>query len=207
MLRFILLLALIFSCIGSSSGQRFNGGVLLGGLVSQVDGDTWQGYHKFGFLAGAMVSLQVSRHSSFQMELEYIQKGSRKNADIDTGDFNTYLLRIHYVEVPLLYQFTFARRFSFEIGPAMDVLIGSLEETDGIELTDPVPLRPVTLCGIVGFSGYITSHLKANFRFNYSLISIRDGVANGYRRMIFELGQYNNVMSLSLFWDFKPKDL
>jgi Outer membrane protein beta-barrel domain len=201
-----LLILLMLACPVLLSAQRFNGGIIAGGLVSQVDGDTWDGYHKFGFLGGGLVSLRVSARSSFQMELEYIQKGSRLNADTITNQGLTYLLRLHYLEVPLLYQFTFAKRLSFEAGPAMDVLIGSQELVNGFDDPKPVPLKPITLTGIIGFSGYITNHLKANFRFNYSLMSIRNGVANGYRRIIFDLGQYNNVMSLSLFWYFKPNE-
>jgi hypothetical protein len=88
----------------------------------------------------------------------------------------------------------------------MDVFIGSLEESDGLEIPNPVPFKPITLAGIFGVSGYLTNHLKANFRFNYSLMSLRNGVANGYRRIVFDMGQYNNVMSLSLQWYFKPNE-
>ena len=74
---------IFFLVIVSSSlkAQRFTGGVMIGGDVSQVDGDTYSGYTKFGYLGGAYVGLQVSPHSSFQMELEYIQKGSRNDTN------------------------------------------------------------------------------------------------------------------------------
>ena len=77
----------------SLHAQRFNAGVMLGGDVSQVDGDTYEGYHKVGFLGGAYVLLQVSPHSSFQMELEYIQKGSRRNDTAVQGG-TEYMLRL-----------------------------------------------------------------------------------------------------------------
>jgi len=172
-----------------------------------VDGDTYDGYHKFGYQAGAFVSLRVSPHSIFRMEMEYFQKGSRKNADSAHMNTDTYLLRVHYLEIPLLYQYVFAKRFMAEIGPAADVLLGSYEQSNGLEVTNTVPLRTVTLSGIAGISGYITQHLSLNFRFNYSLLSMRNATAPyppGYRKILFEWGQYNNVMSLSLMWDFKP---
>jgi hypothetical protein len=202
-----LLLLLLFAMHGSA--QRFNGGIVAGGLISQVDGDTWQGFDKFGFLAGAFVSLRLSPHSSFQMEMEYIQKGSRKNADLEMDDFSTYLLRLHYLEIPVLYQYTFARRFGVEAGPAVDVLLGSYEEMGGVPDPPTEPLREVTLSGIIGLTAYITKHLKAGFRFNYSLLSIRNTTApypESYRKILFEYGQYNNVLSLSLSWDFKPRE-
>jgi len=186
--------------------QKFNGGILAGGNVIQVDGDTYEGYHKLGYQAGAFVYLRDSPHSSFQLEMEYFQKGSRRasNPDSGAGD-HSYLLRIHYLEIPVLYQYTFAKRFQAEIGPAVDVLLGSLEETDGLPTVNTVPLRTVTLSGILGIAGYITPHLKAGFRFNYSLLSIRQpgNPQPGYRHILFETGQYNNVLSLTLSWDFR----
>jgi len=207
MKRFFYILFLILPLTGFS--QKFNGGILLGGDISQVDGDNYGGYTKFGFLGGGLVSLRVSRHSSFQMEIEYIQKGSRINADTLTNLGTTYLMRFHYLEVPLLYQYTFAKRLSIEAGPAMDVLLGSLEESDGIESPGTIPLRPVTLAGIFGFSGFITKHLKANIRFNYSLLSIRktaETYPSSYRYILFQKGQFNNVLSFSLFWYFKSNE-
>lgn len=206
------LLILIFTVIFFAGfTQRFNGGVFLGGDVSQVDGDNNAGFHKFGYLAGALVGLRVSPHSSFQLEIEYIQKGSRINADTLTNTGDTYLMRFHYLEVPVLYQYTFAKRFSWEVGPAMDVLLGSLEEANGFETQSTVPLRTVTLAGILGVSGFITKHLKANLRLNYSLLSIRDIsgmkiIPSSYRHIFFETGQYNNVISFSFMWYFKEND-
>ena len=186
--------------------QRFNGGIIVGGVVSQLDGDGYGGYHKFGFLAGGLVSLRLSPRSSFQLEMQYIQKGSRIT---DTINYMDYLFRFHYLEIPLLYQYTFAKRLSIEAGPAMDVLLGSLEESNGLESPSTIDLRPITLSGIFGFSGFISKHLKANFRFNYSLLSIRktaDTYPPTYRYILWQKGQFNNVLSLSLMWYFKSND-
>jgi hypothetical protein len=208
---FVLVFLMIFST--AISAQRFNGGIIAGGNVSQLDGDNQPGYHKFGYQAGAFVSLHVSQHSSFQLEMEYIQKGSRYNGDTLTHMDPTFIFRFHYVEIPLLYQYSFAKRqrFSFETGPAIDVLLGSYQESPiGMEVgpQDIMTLRSITLAGIFGFSAFLTNHLKANFRFNYSLLSITP--YNNYppnsRHILFEIGQYNNVMSLSLLWYFKARE-
>ncbi len=199
---------LILICISLEGfTQKFNGGITAGGLVSQVDGDTWQGYHKVGYLAGAFVSLRISPRSSFQMEMEYIQKGMRQGADSVTNTGTTYLTRLHYLEIPVFYQFTFARRFQAEAGLAADILLGTYDEVNGLEVPYlTVPYEKVNLCGIIGVSGFITNHLKAGFRFNYSLMSTRAGTVNGERWILFESGQYNNVLSLALSWYFKSRD-
>ena len=181
---------------------------MAGGVTSQVDGDTYDGYHKFGYLGGAYVGLVISPHASFQMELEYIQKGSRRgDTSTNGGNGNTYLLRLHYIEVPFLFQYTFKKRFYFEAGPAADVSIGSVELINGLEPSSTVPLRPVCFTGIFGFGAYVTNHLRINVRSNYSLNSLRSkNNYSGYRRIVLETGQYNNVLSLSLLWDFKGKE-
>jgi hypothetical protein len=191
----------------SAGAQRFNGGILAGGLVSQVDGDNNEGYHKVGCLGGGFVSLRISPRSSFILEMEYIQKGARKNADTLTNMDTTFLNRLNYLELPLLYQYTFAKRVQAEIGPAADIFLGSYQEVNGLEppyLT--VPYRTLSVCGIVGISCFITDHLKAGFRFSYSLMSIRTESVAGSRKLLFEYGQYNNVLSLALYWYFKPRD-
>jgi hypothetical protein len=205
--RRLLLLVFFLLFSGIVFSQNFNGGLILGFNMSQVDGDNHGGYTKLNIQGGAFVHLQVSEASSFQMEMEYIGKGSKVPTDSMGND---YLYRFHYLEIPLLYQYTFGKRFSIEAGPAADVLLGSYEEVNGLESPSVVPLRPVTLAGIFGFSGFITDHLKGNIRFNYSLLSIRKPVDNppsSYRYILFEKGQFNNVIEFSLLWYFRPKDL
>jgi len=210
--RIFLVTAFITLSLSSTGlfAQQFDGGILAGGLISQVDGDYWAGYNKVGYLAGAFVSLEFSPHSSLQLEMEYIQKGSKMPSYYEEFDYHSYLLRLHYLEIPLMYQFTFLKRFSVEAGPAADILLGYNEERDGQDVDNIYPFRRITLAGIVGASGYITRHLKATFRFNYSLLSLRQPQPPGergkpWRKILFEVGQFNNVLSLSVSYQFKGR--
>ena len=208
-ITFILSLGFLFLTM-ILPAQKFDGGILAGGLISQVDGDHWAGYTKVGLLAGGFVHLELSPHSSFQLEMEYIQKGSRKASYTEQGSAHSYLLRLHYLEIPLLYQFTFLKRFSVEAGPAADILLGYNEEVDDSEVPNKYPFRRVTLSGIVGVSGFINRHLKATFRFNYSLLSLRQPQPAGsrgapWKKFLFEWGQFNNVLSLSISYQFKGR--
>jgi len=195
---------------GKLLAQIFDGGILAGGLISQVDGDYWTGFSKAGFLAGGFVSLELSPHSSMQLEMEYIQKGSRKSAYHEQGADHSYLLRLHYLEIPVLFQYTFLKRIQVEAGPAADVLLGYQEQVDAVEVPNIYPFRNITLAGILGVSGLVNRHLKATFRFNYSLLSLRqpqppDERGVPWRKILFEWGQYNNVLSLSLSYQFKGR--
>src|ERR1035437_182198 len=194
---FSILLFLLMMAGSSIHAQRFIGGIMAGGGSSQGGGDTYDGYHKFGYPGGAYVCLVISPHASFQMELEYIQKGSRRgDPSTNGGNGDTYLLRLHYIEVPFLFQYTFKKRFYFEAGPAADVSIGSVELINGLDPSSTVPLRPVCFTGLFGFGAYLTNHLRINVRSNYSLNSLRSkNNYSGYRRIVLETGQYNNVLS------------
>lgn len=73
----------------------------VGVVGSQVDGDTYEGFNKAGITAGLFVNRKLSDLFSLQLEMNYIQKGSRKPLD----DNNTYyLMRVTYIEVPVLLQ-------------------------------------------------------------------------------------------------------
>ena len=68
--------ALLFVTV-LSYGQRFHGGPMTGLVVSQVDGDNLGGYNKPGIRAGGWVNTQISDLTTLQLELQYIQKGSK----------------------------------------------------------------------------------------------------------------------------------
>ena len=97
--RFLFLFLIVFPCLLSAQG--FNAGLRVGVVGSQVDGDTYEGFNKAGITAGLFVNRKLSDLFSLQLEMNYIQKGSRKPLD----DNNTYyLMRVTYIEVPVLLQ-------------------------------------------------------------------------------------------------------
>lgn len=59
-------------------GQRFEAGLLAGFNGSQVEGDSFKGYHKPGVLAGLFVQTDIVPAVFAGMEIKYSQKGSRR---------------------------------------------------------------------------------------------------------------------------------
>ena len=70
--------------------QEFYAGPLAGGAFTQVDGDRYAGYHRVGPVLGGFVGREIWPHWNAQMEIQYIQKGSRKYADVEAGDDRDY---------------------------------------------------------------------------------------------------------------------
>jgi hypothetical protein len=200
--RFLTAAILLLAALAVQA-QRFHGGVMAGGVASQVQGDTYSGFYKLGMYGGAFVALDLGKIHTLQMEMEFIQKGSRDNADPAKGKYDSYLLRVNYIEVPLVYQVRIYKGFSFEAGPAMDVLVSSYEASDDMEIQNTVPLRPVTLNALAGLSYEILPKLKLDFRFIMSLTSIRNGETTGYYKRFGVWGQYNDLLAFTVWYRFK----
>ena len=133
-MKFGFLLSLFcFLCIFHLNAQKFEGGVMLGLVGSQVAGDLYSGYNKAGINAGGWISLSVGVRSKLQMELGYIQKGSRENPDYERNKFDSYLMRLGYVNMRFLYIIQYNELLSFEAGLSPNFLIHSNEKFNGYE--------------------------------------------------------------------------
>lgn len=188
-----------------ASGQEFNGGLMAGVATTQVAGDTYGGFHKAGIFAGGFVSYQVSPHSAFQMELEYFQKGSRENPD-STNNYDQYLFRVNYVELPVFYQYIVNKRFKIEAGPSLGFLINYYEEKNEYEIETNNPPAAVTFQVNLGLYVNISPKLMFNIRTNNSMINIRSDNTTGDVMRIFRgnYGQFNDALVFSFFYSFKP---
>ncbi len=192
-----LLPILVFMFFGTMlSGQQFSGGLIGGLSAAEISGDRLTGPNKAGVYAGGFVNTYINKKSSFQMELNYIQKGSRKNPDtLDNSNF--YLLRINYVELFLHYKWDFAERFTFEAGPSLGILLKSYEEADGQILTEP-PFKTRDLSGNVGLFFSLTQRWRFNVRYSNSILAVRPH-SNG-QTYKWNRGQYNEVLSFTLHY-------
>lgn len=197
-LRIILMVLPFFYLTLSLSAQSFKGGVHGGLVASQVAGDKFSGYNKAGISAGGWVSLQVTPRSVLQMELAYVQKGSRENPDYEKNRMQEYLMRLGYVELPVLYRLIYSDKLNFEIGPAMNFLIHSYEEADGYIID--YGFKNTNLALIIGLSYNLNEKLRVNFRTNNSIFNIRNEKVDGDVWRFFDHGQFSDALILSLYY-------
>lgn len=172
---------------------------------TQVAGDTYSGFNKAGIFAGGYVGWEFTKRSGLQLELEYFQKGSRKNPDYDNDDYDQYLFRVNYVELPVLYQFKI-NWFIIEAGPSAGFLMGYYEEKDYQTISDLQgynrPAR-VTLQINLGIRFMIKNKFGFDFRTNNSLLNIRSENTTGDVWRFWGYGQFNDALVLSFFYQFK----
>lgn len=192
--KFTLLLIVLFS-VTYVCGQRFNGGVLAGLSTAEISGDRLTGPNKAGVYAGGFVNTYISDKSSFQMELNFIQKGSRKNPD--SLNYSTYLLRLNYVELFVHYRWDFRQVFSLEAGPSFGVLVNSYEEADGQVLTEP-PFKNGDLSLNIGLFFSLTERWRFNVRYSNSILAVRPHSSGQTYK--WNKGQYNEVLSFTFHY-------
>ena len=189
-------LLLSFGIDFSASAQKFEGGLLAGLSASQVAGDTYSGYDKAGIFAGGYVSLPLSNRLDIRLELDYIQKGSRKNPKPELEDYDSYLMRLGYVEMPLLFRYKVGTKLLAEAGPAMSFLLHSREKFNQVDVNYH-QFKKQNLSIIIGMSYPVTERISAGLRTNNSLISIRKDRVTGDVWRFFDYGQFNDVLVLT----------
>lgn len=178
--------------------QEFNGGLLLGFNLSEISGDRVTGPNQPGLYAGVFTNLYVSERSSLQMELDYVQKGSRKKADtLDDG----YSIRMHYIELHLLYHFDI-KRLTLEAGSSLGYLAGNPYDTYyGYEYYD---FHTLDFSIIIGLHYRLLEKLRVAARYSNSILPVSDNPSGNTSTL--RRGEYNEVLSFSLYVTIlKPK--
>lgn len=198
--RQLLFIIIFFVSISGSFAQDFHGGVLAGLASSEVSGDRLQGPHKAGLYFGGFVNRYISQRSSFQMELDYIQKGSRENPTEKNG-YYSYLLRLNYIEIPVSYKYDFHPKGTLETGLSLGVLVNYYEEANGYEqVAGAGDFETLDLSFNIGAYYTLVDNLRINIRYSNSILPIRPH-AGGNSYMLNQ-GQYNEVLSFVLFYEF-----
>lgn len=202
-IRLILLISIFSLSFTGLLAQDFNGGVLGGLATSEVSGDRLQGPHKAGLYLGGFVNRYISQRSSFQMELDFIQKGSRENPTEENGYYK-YLLRLNYIEIPVSYKYDFSKNGSLETGLALGVLVNYYEEANGSEqVAGAGDFETFDFSFNIGAYYTLVDDLRINIRYSNSILPIRPH-AGGTSYMLNQ-GQYNEVLSFVLFYGFSSR--
>ncbi len=201
----IILSLLLFISLTSLSAQSFKGG-LKGGLVaSEVSGDELAGPNKLGFFGSAYTMYPIAEHSFLQMEVMYIQKGS-KSVPKEENRYADYQFSLQYFEVPLLYVHDLSAWSSLFKGTlihgglSLSTLVGHKETKDGTAFPINSNFNVVELNLLLGFSYPISNSLYATLGYSNSLTPIRPHASG--QTTWKNHGQYNSVWTLGLSYIF-----
>lgn len=201
-LRFVFVLIGLSLSINALAQESFNAGVLGGINASQIQGDNYGGFDKAGLLVGLFSNVDVSQKINLQFELNYSQKGSRRNPKTDEGDTDFFLLRMHYIEVPVMARTNY-KRFKFEAGAYYSQLIDHYLEDENGPFDIPEELNQFNNNDIGLLAGVyfqFTDNLVMNWRYSNSLIDFREFDSGG--QFLFNTGMFHQYMSISLRYVF-----
>ena len=189
-----------------SNGQSFNAGVLAGINGSQISGDNYSGFNKAGILLGIYTDIDVSEKVNLQFEINYSEKGSRRNPDTENEDTDFFLLRLNYIEIPVMARWNL-NKFKFEIGTYYSRLVHEYLEDENGTFSIPEQLnqfKSYDFGGLVGVNFNFTEHLIMNWRYNNSFIPVRDFDSGAQFR--FNSGMFHSYIGVSLRYEFIGED-
>lgn len=191
---FVIILFIAFYQL--SNAQTFGGGLFAGLSASQLDGDRSSGYNKAGLSFGIYTNVKLNKYVDAQMELKYIQKGSKWDNE-DNAVF--YHSKLNYIEIPLFLKYHFLRKFNANIGVTAGYLQKATENKDGIgdEPADP-PFNEFEFSGLAGLEYEFIDNFFFNVRFNYSIIPVRNHPGDQF--FFLNRGQYNNVLTFAVYY-------
>ena len=207
----------------SGTQNQYHIGLKEGVNFTQISGDGHAGFHKVGMSGGIFIRTRPKNKKFFiQLEALYSEKGSRWAAPpaADTSSHPSayyepptigYLLRIHYIEFPLLFQYNFAalgiKTLFFEGGLSYGRLIYREEykAVPGYNLPQYGPLfKHYEVAYNLGVRYTLPEHFELNFRFSRSISAVRDYYLSGDTKTatFFHPGQQNTVLYLAISYYF-----
>ena len=200
--------AIILSCgflTFSIQAQDFGGGVILGLSTSQVGGDDLAGFHKAGLLLGVFANKSITELLSFQMEMTYIQKGS-KNPNMNNAEHPNYLkqdISLSYIEVLLLLQYHQSDKLKIEGGVLIAYLVdGHYNDFNGKMPNEPNPFTSYDIGLLLGIDYKYYENISLNTRIGNSILPIG---SEDYENQVYnssKKGKYNSVLSFALHYNF-----
>lgn len=158
---------------GMLHAQSFDGGFIAGAVVSQIDGDSYSGFHQLGCTAGFFGRIPSDGPSSWQMELKYSLFGAHSDTkEVDYG-MSPMSIRLHYVELPILFRYDLSEIningkplnfITLELGLSSDFLIRGTQSADFEEQFDNPSWLFFSLTGNVGLQFDLNDRLGINIR-------------------------------------------
>jgi opacity protein-like surface antigen len=156
-----------------------------------------------GFHIGGFVEVKVSDKFSIQPELLYSTQGSEFDMTVNNNGIyydtkNTF--KLAYINIPVMFKYYAAEKFSLQAGPQIGFLTSSKMETEviGQSVTQDVKdLFETVDFGLIIGAGYdFTKKVSAGIRYNFGLANVAktdDGSNDKIK---------NNVFSVSLGYKF-----
>jgi hypothetical protein len=121
------LMAVLATTALASKAQFLQAGLKAGANIFKIDGKSFKDEFKFGYHAGAFVQLKLADRWQLQPELMWNQYST--DAKTDTSLTSLYKfsnlkdVKLNYLSIPVLLNYSPTKLVSFQVGPQFGVLI------------------------------------------------------------------------------------
>ena len=171
------------------------GGINLANIVGDDAGDA----NMFvGFNAGFFVEIPVTDKLTIQPEILYSAQGSKSEGPLNIeGDIYDVkaTLKMNYINVPVMFKYQIADKFSLEAGPYVGFLVSAKVKAEvsgfGSATEDAKDLFKSTDFGLgLGMNYEFSDVIFANARYQAGLTEIGDSEAGGnnIKNSVFQIG-------------------
>ena len=201
---FIVLVCLLELLSTRSFAQSFKAGLILGANTSQITGDALRGFDRISPNLGLFVNREFGKKFSMQLEMQYLGKGSRKNMGAKDSIPTFYVLRLNYIEVPLLLSYAIKPKILLVAGPSIGVLI-SYKEADLYgdlkgQYSPKEQFKRIDYSGSFGGSWLINDSWTLNVLASNSIVPVRNYDGQISERLLH--GQMNKSIMIRLYYKF-----
>ena len=174
--------------------------------LSQIDGDTYWGYTKFGFDGGIGAMVRFHKYFSVSMELGYTMWGANANL---VSNADKYRVNANYVQVPISLNVHDKEIVMFSAGVNLGYLVSFSERNEiGNNILDsawePQP-KKFDLDAFASVHFLIKKQFGIGLKFSYSMLPFRSiepqYASTGLTRI--RGGEYNNVLTIRFMYILK----
>lgn len=220
-ITFIFIISILF--VSALNAQRFNGGLLIGITASHTTGTLEdsvsfdspamfsRAFSKPGITGGVFTNLFLTDHSSIDLAVSYILKGSRKvpfKGDTIPGQVYESRLNLHYLTIPIHYRYNMNNYWSVFIGPNIGFLLGHKFTQNYMDMSDLYKFRLIDFAIDIGMGVAIFRNLYLDFNYSstFFLTPIRSynnklsWKFGPFSKQFWEKGQCNRLFAFTLRW-------
>ncbi|MBP7463828.1 MAG: PorT family protein [Bacteroidales bacterium] len=197
----------------AAGAQEFFAGATGGLVISQIDGDSFGGYHKFAGSGAVYVRNNLGDKWGYKMELRYIQKGS-KATNLIYSPRPFYKAALDYIEIPFLFSFRpvklkipptidlkFNQRLHLQAGLSLGYLFHATEDEGSGPNEATFAFRKIEIGAHAGITWYFGPHWALDYRFSYTVLPIR-GFPEVSDLYYWARWEFNRVQTFSLLYEF-----
>ena len=174
------ILLLLFT-VSTATAQRFRAGFTLAATATDVDGmdtrDHDDDFNKLGYMIGGIVNTKLDQKNDFQMEINYVKKGTAQFPD--SNNMGSYKLALDYVEIPFILKHHIhinirkksVDNFEWEVGASVGRMVRHTWDLGNYPY--PMNLSNMNMTDVsllIGFSYNFSSHVALSFRYTNSVI-------------------------------------